>query len=86
MEQDELLILNNVLVSEDGFKLLKILLLQLGAFERGLNRSANDKEIFMTLGKREKGLWLLDNILNANPEKYMELIKEIKNVKRTTGN
>ncbi len=76
MEKEDLLTLNNVLVSDDGYKFVKILLSQLGAFERGLNRSANDKEIFMTLGKREKGQWLLDSILKANPEKYMQLIKE----------
>ncbi len=76
MEKEDLLTLNNVLISDDGYKFVKILLNQLGAFERGLNRSANDKEIFMTLGKREKGQWLLDNILKANPEMYMQLIKE----------
>jgi len=76
MDKEELLTLNNVLVSDDGFKLIKILLNEFGAFDRGLNRSANDKEIFMTLGKREKGQWLLDNILKANPQKYMELVKE----------
>lgn len=76
MEKDELLTLNNVLITDDGYKLILVLLKHLGAFERGLNRSANDKEIFMTLGKREKGQWLLDSILKANPKIYMQLIKE----------
>lgn len=76
LNKDELQILSNVLVDKDGFKLMLILLKQFGAFERGLNRSATDKEVFLTLGKREQGQWLLDNIYQANREKYTELLNE----------
>lgn len=76
LNKDELQILSNVLVDKDGFKLMLILLKQFGAFERGLNRSATDKEVFLTLGKREQGQWLLDNIYQANREKYAELLNE----------
>lgn len=76
LNKDELQILSNVLVDKDGFKLMLILLKQFGAFERGLNRSAPDKEVFLTLGKREQGQWLLDNIYQANREKYTELLNE----------
>lgn len=74
LNKDELQTLSNVLVDNDGFKLMFILLKQFGAFERGVNRNATDKEIFMTLGKREQGLWLLDNIFQANRNKYLELL------------
>lgn len=76
LNKDELQILSNVLVDKDGFKLMLILLKQFGAFERGLNRNATDKEVFLTLGKREQGQWLLDNIYQANREKYAELLNE----------
>ena len=76
LNKEELQILSNVLVDKDGFKLMLILLRQFGAFERGLNRNSTDKETFLTLGKREQGQWLLDNIYQANREKYQELLKE----------
>ena len=76
MDKKELLILSNVLNDEYGLKLIKLLLNELGAFERGLNRNASDREIYMTLGKREKGTWLLDNIILANKQKYLEILEE----------
>jgi hypothetical protein len=76
MDKKELLILSNALNNEYGFELIYILLEELGAFDRGLNRNASDKEIFMQLGKREKGVWLLDNIFKANKEKYTEILEK----------
>lgn len=76
MEKRELLILANALNNEYGYKLVYILLNELGAFERGINRNAETKEVFMTLGKREKGQWLLDNIFKADKEKYIQLLEE----------
>ena len=76
MDKKELLILKNVLNENNGFKLILLLLNKAGAFERGLNRTANDKEIFMTLGKREIGMWLLDQCFEADREKYFELLTE----------
>lgn len=76
LNKEELQTLSNVLVDKDGFKLMLILLRQFGAFERGLNRNSTDKETFLTLGKREQGQWLFDNIYQANKEKYQELLKE----------
>lgn len=76
LNKEELQILSNVLVDKDGFKLMLILLRQFGAFERGINRNSTDKETFLTLGKREQGQWLLDNIYQANREKYIELLNE----------
>lgn len=75
MNEDELLILSNALNDEFGFQLIFILLKKFGAFERGLNRNASDKEVFMTLGKREQGAWLIDNVFKANQQKYIEFLK-----------
>ncbi|MBE7713714.1 MAG: hypothetical protein E7Z87_08215 [Cyanobacteria bacterium SIG26] len=76
MNKDELLRLNNVLVDKDGFEVVALLLKQLGAFERNYNHTASDREVFMTQGYRNKGLWLLDNCFKANPEKYIELLNK----------
>ena len=76
MERKELQALSNVLRNDYGFKTILLILKELGAFERGLNRNASDKEVFMTLGKREKGLWLLDCIYKANKEKYLKILEE----------
>lgn len=76
LNKEELQTLSNVLVDKDGFKLMFILLRQFGAFERGINRNSTDKETFITLGKREQGQWLLDNIYQANSEKFLELLNE----------
>lgn len=76
MDKRELQILSNVLNNDYGFKLILILLKELGAFERGLNRNASDKEVFMSLGKREKGQWLLDCIFDANRQKFHEVFEQ----------
>ena len=76
LTKEELQTRSNVLVDKDGFKLMLILLRQFGAFERGINRNSTDKETFLTLGKREQGQWLLDNIYQANSNKYLELLNE----------
>ena len=76
MNDEQLLNLTNVLNSEDGFELVKVLLDKLGAFERGINVNASDKEILITQSRRQLGLWLLDNCYCANPNKYMEILKE----------
>lgn len=76
MDKRELQILSNVLNNDYGFKLILILLREFGAFERGLNRNASDKEVLMTLGKREKGTWLLDCVYKANKQKYLEILEE----------
>lgn len=81
MNDTDKLNLSNVLNNKYGFDLILVLLKKSGAFERGLNRSANDKEIFMTLGKREIGVWLLDQIFLADKEKYIEILTEIKKEK-----
>lgn len=76
MDKRELQTLANVLNDDYGFKFILTLLNELGAFDRGLNRNASDKEVFMTLGKREKGQWLLDCIFQANKQKYLELLTQ----------
>lgn len=78
MDKNELRILSNVLCDKDGLEFVLLLLKQFGAFERGLNLSLSDKEILRTLVKREAGVWLLDNIYQANPDKYMEILKKEK--------
>lgn len=75
MNDKEILILKNALTNEHGFKFICTLLTKLGAFERGINCNATDKEIFRTLGRREQGLWLLDQILIADFQKYTEIMK-----------
>lgn len=79
MDKEQLELLNNVLVDKDGFKFILLLLNELGAFDYSVNRSASDKEIFMSLGKKEKGCWLLQNCFKANQDKYIELLKEKEN-------
>jgi hypothetical protein len=76
MDKRELQTLSNVLNNDYGFQFVLLLLNELGAFDRGINRNASDKEIFMTLGKREKGQWLLDCVLKANKQKYLDLIEQ----------
>lgn len=78
MTKDELRILSNVLCDKDGFELVLLLLKQFGAFERGLNLSLSDKELLRTLVKRDMGVWLLDSIYQANPDKYIEILKKEK--------
>lgn len=75
MNNKELQALSNVLNNDCGVKTILRILNELGAFDRGLNRNANDKEIFMTLGKREKGLWLLDSIYKASKDKYLKILE-----------
>lgn len=76
MIKSELQALSNVLNDKYGFKVIFRILSELGAFERGLNRNSSDKDCFMTLGKREKGIWLLDCIRQANLSKYIELLQK----------
>ena len=76
MDKKELQILSNVLNNEYGFKLICTILEALGAFEYGINRTRSDKELFMLLGKREKGYWLLDCCLQANFQKYTEIMEQ----------
>ncbi len=76
MIKSELQALSNVLNDRYGFKVIFKILTELGAFERGINRNSSDKDCFMTLGKREKGLWLLDCIRCANVNKYIELLQK----------
>lgn len=76
MDKRELQTLSNVLKDDYGFQFILTLLNELGAFDRGLNRNASDKEIFMTLGKREKGQWLLDCIFQANKQKYIAILEQ----------
>ena len=75
MEKEELLKLNNVLINPDGFKVLEIILTKLCAFDFSINRDAEYKEIFLQLGKKEVGFWLLDCIFHANKEMYLKLIE-----------
>lgn len=76
MDKRELQILSNVLNHEYGFKLICILLERLGAFDYSINRTMSDKELFMHLGKREKGGWLLECCAKANFEKYKDILAE----------
>lgn len=68
-------ILNNVIVTSDGFKLFQYLLEQLQAFDRGVNLD-NERLDFKNRIIREQGLKLLDMLFEANMKKAMEIIKE----------
>lgn len=76
MDKKELQILHNALNCEWTFKLILILLDKLGAFERGVSKQMTDREVFMAMAKREKGLWLLDCIYQANQDKYLAILQE----------
>lgn len=75
MDKDELRELANVLNSDDGFYTIFRILQNLGAFERGINRTSSEKEDYITLGRREQGIWLLDNCYHANKDAYMKLLE-----------
>lgn len=75
MDKDELRELSNVLNSEFGLNTVFVLLKKFGAFERGLNRTSSTKEDYLTLGKREQGVWLLDCVFKANKDKYMQILE-----------
>ena len=76
MDKNVLNFLNNILITPDGFETMRYILRMLGAFDRGLNRSASDREIYLTLGKREAGNHLLDLIFKANRKKYIEILEK----------
>lgn len=68
-------LVHNVLIDKDGYEFIKVLLEELGAFERGVNLQSRDNDLF-NRGKREKGLWLLDLVQKSNFDKYVEIMKE----------
>ncbi len=78
MDKRELQILSNVMNNEYGLKFIFILLNHLGAFDYSINRNLTDRDVFMHIGKREKGCWLLDCCYKANPNKFMELLAQQK--------
>ncbi len=75
--EQEKIIFNNVLNDRWGFEFIKILIDELGGFERGCNFQNRDLDMY-NRGKRDKGLWLLDKIQEYDIEKYMEILKERK--------
>lgn len=77
--EEEKIIFNNVLNDKDGFKFVLLLLEKLGAFERGCNFQNRDLDMF-NRGKREAGLWLADKIQEHCLEKYVDIVKERKNL------
>lgn len=76
MNKDELRTLSNVLNSNDGFEFVFLLLNKLGAWERGFNNNAPDKEVFRNIGRREQGAWLLEQCFKANVKQYSLLMHE----------
>ena len=77
--EEEKIIFNNVLNDRWGFQFVLILLEKLGAFERGCNFNNRDLDMF-NRGKRESGLWLADKIQEHCLEKYVDILKERKNL------
>ena len=75
MDKDELRELSNVLNSDFGLNTIFVLLKHFGAFERGLNRASSAKEDYLTMGKREQGVWLLDCVFKANKSKYLQILE-----------
>ena len=69
------IIFNNVIVTEDGYKLFKYLLEELGAFERGINFQDKEKDYYNRV-KREQGLKIFDILVKANLKKLMQIINE----------
>jgi len=77
--EEEKIIFNNVLNDRFGYEFIKILIEELGAFERGVNFQNRDIDMF-NRGKREKGQWLIDKIQEYDFEKYKQLMTERKNL------
>ena len=79
MNDDEIRALRNVLENHpDGKESIFTILKKLGSFERGYSRTGSDRELYLTLGKREQGAWLLDCVLKANANIYTELVVRSK--------
>lgn len=74
-EQELQNLIVNITNDSNGFQFVKLILEELGAFERGINFQSRDIDLY-NRGKREKGLWLLDLISKYNLEKFIEIIKE----------
>lgn len=77
--EEEKNIFNNILNNKDGFQFVLLLLEKLGAFERGCNFQNRDLDMF-NRGRRETGLWLADKIQEHCLEKYVDIVKERKNL------
>lgn len=69
------IIFNNVIVTEDGYKLFKYLLNEFGAFERGINFQNKEQDLY-TRAKREQGLKIFDILSKANTKKLFQIINE----------
>ncbi len=78
MNDEELVNLRNVLRSDYGFETVLCILNKLGAFESGINRTTAAKEDYLTLGKREKGAWLLDCVYKADKQKFLDVLDKGK--------
>ena len=76
MIKSELQDLANTLNNPYGFNTIYRILKKLGAFESGINRETSTKEDYLTLGKREQGAWLLRCVLNANKNKYIQIVEK----------
>ena len=78
--EKEKLDLENVLSTDSGRRVLTRLLDQCGIDESGVSR--NELKMAQLTGKREVGLWLQRELIQASQEHYLILIKE----KITNGN
>ena len=77
--EEEKIIFNNVLNDRYGYEFIKILIDELGSFERGINFQNRDLDMF-NRGRREKGQWLIDKIQEHCFEKYKQIVFERKNL------
>ena len=74
MNEEKLIeIIKDVLNTKCGFEFIRELLEKLGAFERGCIFENVNQEYY-NRGKREKGLWLLDLIKEADLNKFCEIL------------
>lgn len=73
MEDEKIIeLIKPIINTQEGFRFFSILLEKLGAFERGCNLENTNLEYF-NRSRREKGLWLLELVKQANWEKYTSI-------------
>ena len=73
MEDEKIIeLIKPIINTQEGFRFFSILLEKLGAFGRGCNLENTNLEYF-NRGRREKGLWLLELVKQANWEKYTSI-------------
>lgn len=77
MDDVTLLDLDGIMKTEQGRKVLRLILERSGLFESSFNPS--DRVTAFNEGKRDIALWLYEHMKQANPGQLLTIIKEHNN-------